>query len=448
MSAWRAVWLAMVCATTGCRGIAFGPQDAGSDGDGGANDGGGALDASTPADGGVILRDAGPGSPPWDGGVPAWAQQLGVFEWREIQNSAMANQVPSHVALQLDGTAAVVGPNARMSAWCGLSIDTRSSTVWSLANGGHGDYYGNEVVRFDLLRDAPTWVEWFAGSSGKVVDATTGPTDPSHAHYQDGLPVSTHSYYGQQFIERQGRAIRLGGSTAPVGSAFENVEGFDVSVAQSTNGWDPAGTFGFALGGVNGGWTPAIGWSACKDPDTDDVYALSYPKVHRFRPASTGVGGTWAEVGPMPDALNSGALGATAVDTKRHRLVWLKGYGPSAPYSFDLTTSQWSPHDYPDTPSRVDFLTLGYSVGMVYVPALDAFLVRGRAAGGHVFRVDAATFAVTELATSHGDAVPAGAANSSSAEENVYTRWLFVPQLQGVVYFPKADSNAWFLRLY
>ena len=46
--------------------------------------------------------------------------------------------------------------------------------------------------------------------------------------------------------------------------------------------------------------------------------------------------------------------------------------------------------------------------------------------------------------TQRGSAVSAGA--PFGGEQGVYTRWLFVPQLKGVVYFPRSSSNAWFLR--
>ena len=82
---------------------------------------------------------------------------------------------------------------------------------------------------------------------------------------------------------------------------------------------------------------------------------------------------------------------------------------------------------------------------MVYVPQLDAFLVRANAAGPKVYKVDAETFAVSILVTAGGANVPQG--QVLSYEENVYNKWLYAPTLLGVVYFPKTQDNAWFLRL-
>jgi hypothetical protein len=345
---------------------------------------------------------------------------------------------PSREAVQTDGRKAILGPAGRMNAWCGLSIDTRNSTVWSAANGGHGDYFGNEVLRFDLMADNPAWVEWCPGSSGPVVDAVVVGTDPSKALYRDGYPCSKHSYYGQQFIERANRALLVGGSTAPIGSAFETVPGFDVS-KRDQSGWDKPGTWGYCLGNANGGWTPAIGWACTKHALTEDVYVVNAPRVWRMTPRADG--GTWVRMWPVHPDLNTGALGATAIDTKRGRLLWVNGFGPKVPYSLDLMNGMWTKHS-----SIAALEPMLCSLGMVYVPELDAYLVRGGANGGSVIRINAETITLDPLATTGGDGIPA-ALQLNPREENVFNRWLFAPALGGVVYFPRAEANAWFLRL-
>ena len=414
--------------------------------------------APTPAP--VPAPPAAPVPPPpalSEAAMPPWRQGQAVNEWREIANTAMNLLAPANDPRATTGIPSVIGPRGRMDAWCGLSIDTRSSKVWSAANGGHGDYFGNEVCTIDLLATAPAWQEWFAGSTGNVVNidtTTVGPTHPSRARYLDGLPCSTHSYYGQQFLERQNRALRLGGSVAPLGSAYENVEGFDVSRPRGTQAWDAAGTYGMALGGTYGGWTPAIGWCCTKDPITERIYNVVQPRIWRFTPALSGIGGVWDSLGVLPDALNSGAMAATAVDTSRNRLFWLLGQGASEAHLCNLANGAWTARTLPVSAAADAMRTATgvsstsgsqpHSSGMAYVPALDAYLVRQAATGGRVFRIDPETLAVTDLSTTGGASVPAGA--PFGGEQGVYNRWLFVPQLKGMVYFPRASSNAWFLR--
>lgn len=392
--------------------------------------------APTPAPPPVVLA---PAQDPTTGDLPAWRRGQSVGEWRELPGSAMDRCKPSREAFRVDGVKAIFGPSARLNAWCGLSIDTRSSSIWAASNGGHGDYFGNEVMRFDLLADSPAWIEWCPGSAGNVVPMLKS------AWYTDGKPASVHSYYGQQFLECQNRALSLGGSTAHVGSAFEDVAGFDVS-KRDQSGWDPATTFGFCRGGFNGGWTPAIGWAATKHLVTEHIYTINTPAVYKFTPKGS-LGGTWERFSGMPvDAggkslIDSGALGATAVDTMRNRLLWINGYGKRVPFTLDLSTRTWTEH-----PAIPQLAAIRYSAGMVYVPALDAYLVRAGRAGGAVLRIDAKTLTAQELATTGGDSISATWPVHVD-EENVYGRWLWVPQLGGCVYFPAAAANAWFLRL-
>ena len=231
---------------------------------------------------------------------------------------------------------------------------------------------------------------------------------------------------------------------APYGSGWQDVEAFDVTKGKGVNGWDALATYPPVFDSP--GWTPAIGFCCCKDPLTEQLYVVEAPNLRRFTPAIGGVGGTWELVSKLPDSLNSGALGATAIDTKRNRLLWVHGYGPNTPMTADLATGAWTAQAHPASDAKTAFDALPASLGMVYVPQLDAFFVRAHAEGSRVFVIDAGTFAVSLLASTKGDSIPLGAVLSK--EEGVYTRWLFVPALQGVVYFPRAAANASFLRLF
>jgi hypothetical protein len=121
------------------------------------------------------------------------------------------------------------------------------------------------------------------------------------------------------------------------------------------------------------------------------------------------------------------------------------------PYTVDLTTGVWTAQSYPASAAKTQLDALKSSPGLVYVPEIDAYLLRAAAAGATVFKIDAATFDVSILSTTGGASVPAGhfldfAPNKSY--ENNYTRWLLAPGLRGVVYFPNYNSNGWYLRLY
>src|SRR6185312_4574535 len=94
-------------------------------------------------------------------GLPAWRVGQAVGEWRELAGSAMANTPPTVNPGRDSG-----GPWAKLDAWNGLALDTRDSALWGLALGGHGDYGGNEVMKFPLEIAAPKWIEMLPSDPG------------------------------------------------------------------------------------------------------------------------------------------------------------------------------------------------------------------------------------------------------------------------------------------
>lgn len=394
--------------------------------------------------------------------MPVWRRGQSVNEWREIAGTNIASLPATNEAKTIEGmqaTGAGVSFGNRVGAWCGLSVDTRSATVYSAANGGHGDYFGNEVVAINLASDAPGWVEKRVGSSGNVIRTTVAYTaDRKFAQYTDGLPASRHSYYGQQFIERHDRALSLGGAISMQGAFYENVESFNI-VSNEWDAYEPetqAPRYGYAIGGINNGWTPAHGWTVCKDPRNEYIYTSANSRMHRFVPSSGAAGGTWSIFGPTHPDLNPGTYAGTAIDTARNRLVWMLGWGSDLqPYSCDLSTRVWTKHSFRAGAAKDALLATQalvdpaapkpYSPGMVYVPGTDKFYIRMAPGGNRVYVVDAATFAVSELGTTGGSAVPNGARFVD--QQGVFTRWLYAPTLGGIVYVPGGE-NVWFLRLY
>lgn len=459
--------------------------------------------------------------------LPTWRSGQAVNEYRTLANTQNAltpasNHVTGTGGQEANG--AGFSTSYRLGAWCGLSVDTRRSTVWSVANGGHGDYFGNEILFINLRSDIPAWLERHPGSNGGVADYEGDPTDPSKARYLDtpyvvaawapstaysgsvtrrngirtytlttpgtsaasggptgtgtgitdgtcvwsyfgvtvgvkgaGLPVSTHSYYGQQFMERQSRAVRAGGSVSPVGSGFETVEGFNVDLAYGVNGWDAPGTFGLCIGAGNGGWTPAIGWAMCKDPSTECIYTVNGASIRKMVPTVGGIGGTWSVLAGLPGGINTGALGATAVDTTRNRLVWMFGYGSDVLDTCDLATGVWTVRSFPASAAATALAGMvawsnpgggakPQSLGLIYVPPLDAFIVRGGAAGDLFYKIDAATFAVSVLTITGGSSIPA--VLGLSDQQNVFNRLLYDPALRGASYFASGGDDGGFLRLF
>lgn len=353
---------------------------------------------------------------------PTWRQGLAVNQWVQISGSAMSSTPPT---VNPGGS---YGESARMDAWCGFCIDTRSSTVWSLANGGHTDYYGNEVLKFDLSANSPTWVEVRASDSAGAVTSNS-------THYTTGRPASSHTYYTKTFIEARNRAMRFGvGAVATSGNPHKAVDGFDCTVAQGVNGWDAAGTYP----SLPGSGTMYSGEAICKNTNTEDVYFFyNNQTVWRWNQTSntwTQINNGWPDIAPVDTAV--------AFDSNRNRVFLLRP-DTGNHHTFDPATGLFTSRTLTGTVSAINAANVG--IGMIYEPTLDAYLVRLRAAGGTVYSINASTFAVTAMTTTGGTTIPA-TANISGTPENVYTRFLYCPELSGVVYFPHYSANAWFLR--
>lgn len=379
---------------------------------------------ANPAIGAAFGAGAADSPPPPPPSVPAWRSGQAVNEWREISGSNLSAVTPTNNPnnKQL---------NMRMDPWCGLGFDRTRNVVWSLANGGHDDYHGNEVYKLDISVDAPAWVEWFPS------DASLS-TPYNAARYPSGRPASAHTYYCHQYIAQRDRVIRFGATAASsIGNSFGAVDGWNPTLAQGVNGWDSSSTYPDIP-------SPDLTeWAVAQDPDTGDVYVfMSNQRVSKWTQASN----TWSTVsnGFPPDAFNGRPA---AYDTTRDRILcFTYTGGAGGVYTFDPGTGLFTQRTLGGADAAA-VTGASSGAGMIYVPALDAYLFRKRAAGATVHRIDAGTFEVTALSTTGGASVPA-APDQSGSNENVYTRWMYVPDYSGVLYVPAPASNAWFLRVH
>ena len=357
--------------------------------------------------------------------LPAWRVGQSVYAWREIAGSAMSLSPPT-----INPGRNSNGISSKMDAWCGLAIDTRSDTVWSLANGGHDDYHGNEVMKNHLGADNPVWIELLPSNSAAEF------TIPNNAgYYSSGRPASSHTYYSQQFIESINRAVRFGARAASSsGNGFPNVDGYNPDVAQGFSGWDTPGTFPDC---------PTYGASSAqaivKNPVTEDVYSFNTNMAVWKYTWSTNAW-TMVSVGYPPiDPSDASA----AYDTLRNRIFIISG--AAIHHTFDPATGTFTDQTLTGAGASA-VQACAKAAGLIYEPVLDVYLFRpGLAGGGDVYAINADTFAVTLITTSGGASLP-GTAVISGANENVYNRFLYSPKQGGVFYFPNYSANAWFLR--
>lgn len=341
--------------------------------------------------------------------MPAWRQGQAVGEWRQITGSAMSLRPPT---VNAGGN---TGPQSKVIAWTSFVIDTRNSAVYSVANGGHHDYAGNEVNRIGLLDGAPKWTESRAATPASQATEST-------PYYADGRPTSRHTYYGATMNESRNRAMVLGGSQWGNGFFLSTMDGFNLN----SNDWDAAKSYPNAPAE----FTAAYGSAVAQDRATGDIYVFAGFAVVRWSSASN----AWTRL--LTNAPAYGQYAASAVDTKRNRVLVVGGQNNDRGL-YDMSSKTMANVTF--TGPNASSMTGDTGNGMVYDPGLDAYLLRKAGAGSTIYRINAQTFYVDTLPNTSGSSVP-------SATNGVWNRFLYVPQLKGVIYFPSYDGSAWFVR--
>jgi hypothetical protein len=180
-----------------------------------------------------------------------------------------------------------------------------------------------------------------------------------------------------------------------------------------------------------------IGVQGCAlDPFTGDVYLNQDALLGRWNRGAN----TFSVLSPSGASAPVGYKTMAAFDTSRGRILFLGGaaadhhlYTLSSNAWFAITLSGANAPDVSGAPQAA----------MIYVAAIDRFLVRTAGSGGTVYQVNPSTFEVTTLTTTGGSSVP-----SVEGGNDPFNKFLYVPRLKGAVYVPTYSGNAWFLRLH
>lgn len=355
-------------------------------------------------------------------GVPTWRVNQAVNEWREIAGSSLSLAPTMPIP---NGSNA---PQGKQDAWIGWHIDTRTSKVYSVANGGHDDYHGNEVNVVDLTQNAPAWTQLVAPTASANVTV-------ANAYYADGKPASRHSYNSQVFIESIDRALMFpGGSISTQGfPVTASIAAFSIQsgVYDSQTTWAGGGTLNVGIGTS----------TFVKHPTTEVVYGLlANLSIVRW---NVGIPGSYTTLLSNPPT--NPYYTAAAVDPTRGaggRILFLgQGLGSAQSFVYDIAANSLTSVTLSDTS-----LATSGGLGLVYVPAIDRFIARKDGGGATVYSIHPSTWAVTTLSTTgNGASIPSGGGGSGGAP---FTKFLYVPALGGVVFGPRWTANLWFLRLH
>jgi len=343
--------------------------------------------------------------------LPAWVSALSIGQWAQIPNTAMAGVAPSA------RPAGSTGPESKVVAWTSFVVDTRTSKVYSVANGGHSDYAGNEVDVLDLETAAPAWRQVLAPTPDARLTNC-------QSYYADDTPAARHSYYGATLDEFGDRIMLFGGAIWCIkGGFFTPISSYNVAA----NAYSPPA----AHGNLPDAFAGVTAYSL--DPSTGDVYAFLYSNYGRWNRSSN----TFAKITPKGRGPEGGSA-MSAMDTTRGRILIVGGYR-SDRHTYTLSSNTFAPVTLAGA-GAAEVSRAGQGA-LVYVAAADRYLVRLGGPGGTVYQIHPATFEVAAFPTTKGEAIP-------ETQNGPYNKFLYVPRLKGIVYVPSYSGNAWFLRIH
>lgn len=347
-------------------------------------------------------------------GLPSWVAALSAGQWYEIPSSA-----PN----------AVMPVRGIINAWNSLAVDHRTSKIYSVANGGHTDYDGNEVDCFDVERENPIWTQR---------RASTTTTDTCVAYNAAGDPCSRHSYYGVHLNAFDDRIMLVSGVWA-CSSGTPQLPTTD-SYNITANNYSAAGTHPDVPAALR---APDAVYTV--DPNTGDIYGKNvFSTFGRWNRSSN----TWTvDLAPSGSAPNAQAA-MSACDTTRGR-IYIQGGTGSAHNYYDIGSNAWTQPTL--TGARAADVASAQRGSMQYVPALDSYIVRLSPAGNDVIKINASTFdAVTLPGLSGGTALQNNDPYTLPANDGAgpYNKFLYVPRLKGCVFVQGFDLNCYFLRLH
>lgn len=296
-----------------------------------------------------------------------------------------------------------------------MAVDESTSTLWQVAGGGHTDYAGNEVEKIALNVTSPAWAQVLAPTTNaNLLDAD---------YYSDGKPAAVHHYYGIGWNSADSRIMLVGGSRWNSGAISAKTNSFNIGGGT----YSASGTHTDLPASVNVQEERSQG----RDSRNDNIYVFANFNVAKWTRSTN----TWSSPISGQTAPFFQRAGC-AFDSSRNRFFLLNESARNNFQTYDPDGNSFSTQTLTGTS-----LAATDRRSLVYVSAIDAFLVREAGAGGTVYKIDAATNVVSDFGATGGGSIPA----TTNGPNN---KFLYVPALQGCVYVPEYTGNVWFLRVH
>jgi len=354
--------------------------------------------------------------------LPAWLQGAAVNEWVEIAGS------------RFDQSAAITGFTVPFSKWpwailaySGGTVKHANSELF-IAGGGHTDSADNTVYSIPLGDNAPVWIRHNTCTPQAQI-LNTDSTPALTAHYEDGRPISRHTYWNMHFDQVANR-ILFPASSASWGepaNGFPSFDAFDVA----SGDYVAAGTYASGM--------PSNTGCPCVMDGSGNIWLHNHNSGNLHK---------WTRETNTISTVRTGDLlvyeTKYCVDTTRNRMLRLKNQGIACGY-FDLGSSGAPFTAVTLTGPAASTLqpsgTVEFRVEMVYDTINDAYFVMPRHQN-ILYRIDAETF--------YAEAVSVTGVSPSWEYEggfdNVYGRFAYCPELKGIVLMVRHNKTVKFIR--
>jgi hypothetical protein len=134
-------------------------------------------------------------------------------------------------------------PSKIINAWGSMAWDPnrRQLIIWG---GGHANYAGNDVYRFDAAT-----LRWQRASLPSAIDAPFGDSRFFAVDGPFNAPISSHTYDNQEFLPLADRFITFGGAAFNTGGPFLLGDGV---IRTGPYLWDPSRAGADMVGGTTG----------------------------------------------------------------------------------------------------------------------------------------------------------------------------------------------------
>jgi len=362
-------------------------------------------------------------SAPAQPGIPSWAQGA-VNTWVEILGTSMGP--------------AMLNPVPNWLSYSGGSLHP-TTLKYYMMGGGHADDWQNNVMSIDLTLASPTWVR---ESQPTPLATLPGTSINGFPYYPDGRPAATHNWSNTTQVipswGTQGRLVKFGAN-----SVWGNGNG----IYSSTDAWDIAAkeytwlntNYATTPNGPNptmAQWPGTSGVNcAAKDTNLGHVWCLAYGGYAPYR--------RWNCTNQTWDlAVANGYSEANRImsfDSFRNRVVSFPG---------NSAANYFTTFNADGTGLATTTNTTGYQFSgggcIIYEPTLDKFVwMQGHNGTTHpMFTIHPTTFAVTPL-TQSGWTIP----SVTQSSDQPHSRFCYIPNYKGVIFFNNVNTNVRFMRL-